>query len=221
MLPSLNHETLQGKEQRFGAEVPNSLRLRVHRSISWIGRAERAEDDDARFVFFWIAFNAAYADASVFGSPASSEQKFRSDFFQKAVSLDTGQRIYGAIWTNFSGPIRLLIKNKYVFGPFWQHHNGVKGTEDWADWFAADERRFRQALSQQDTEFVLDMVFDRLSVLRNQLVHGGATWGSSINRAQVHDGTAILAFLIPVFVDVMLDNPLENWGRPFYPVVAE
>ena len=64
------------------------------------------------------------------------------------------------------------------------------------------------------------MVFDRLSVLRNQLVHGGATWGGSINRPQVRDGTAILAFLIPVFVDVMLDNPLEYWGRPFYPVVA-
>ena len=34
-------------------------------------------------------------------------------------------------------------------------------------------------------------VFDRLYVLRNQLVHGGSTWNSGINRTQVRDGAAI------------------------------
>lgn len=48
-----------------------------------------------------------------------------------------------------------------------------------------------------------------------------ALGGVRINRAQEYDGTAILAFLIPVFVDVMLDNPPENRERPFYPVIAE
>ena len=56
-------------------------------------------------------------------------------------------------------------------------------------------------------------------MLRNQLVHGGATWNSAVNRDQVRDGAAILGFLVPVFVDVMMDNPHEDWGRPFYPVV--
>lgn len=41
-------------------------------------------------------------------------------------------------------------------------------------------------------------------------------WG---NRAQVRDGAAILAFLMPVFVDLRMENPKEDWGRPFYPVV--
>jgi hypothetical protein len=51
------------------------------------------------------------------------------------------------------------------------------------------------------------------------LVHGGATWNSGVNRAQVRDGAAILGFLLPVFVDLMMDNPTVDWGRPFYPVV--
>jgi hypothetical protein len=50
---------------------------------------------------------------------------------------------------------------------------------------------------------VLSFVFDRLYVLRNQLVHGGSTWNSGINRTQVRDGTAILGFLMPVFADLM------------------
>jgi hypothetical protein len=35
----------------------------------------------------------------------------------------------------------------------------------------------------------------------------------------VRDGTAILAFLMPVFVDLMMDHPQEDWGHPFYPVI--
>lgn len=33
------------------------------------------------------------------------------------------------------------------------------------------------------------------------------------------DGDEILGFLMPVFIDIMMDNPNENWGKPFYPVV--
>ena len=63
------------------------------------------------------------------------------------------------------------------------------------------------------------MLFDRLYVLRNQLVHGGATWNSSVNREQVKDGANILSFLVPIFVDLMMDNPQTDWGAPYYPVV--
>ena len=95
----------------------------------------------------------------------------------------------------------------------------IPSFEDWEEWFRASERRFRRALEERDTVRVLRLVFDRLYVLRNQIVHGGATWNSQVNRDQVRDGAAILAFLMPVFVDVMMDNPHEDWGRPFYPVV--
>ena len=66
---------------------------------------------------------------------------------------------------------------------------------------------------------VLRLVFDRLHVLRNRIVLGGATWDSRVNRDQVRGGGAILAFLMPVFVGIMTDNPHEDRGRPFYPVV--
>jgi hypothetical protein len=41
-----------------------------------------------------------------------------------------------------------------------------------------------------------------------------------VNRDQVRDGAAILGFLMPVMVDLMLDNPEEDWGQPLYPVVG-
>ena len=79
-------------------------------------------------------------------------------------------------------------------------------------------RNENYAVRPQDLPLLpLSFVFDRLYVLRNQLVHGGATWNSAVNRDQVRDGASILGFLMPVFVDVMMDNPHEDWGRPFYP----
>jgi hypothetical protein len=29
----------------------------------------------------------------------------------------------------------------------------------------------------------------------------------------------VLNWLLPIFVDFMMDNPKRDWGRPFYPVV--
>ena len=40
-----------------------------------------------------------------------------------------------------------------------------------------------------------------------------------MNRAQVRDGAAVLGWLLPVFIDIMMDNASRDWGRPFYPVV--
>ena len=111
------------------------------------------------------------------------------------------------------------MNNKYIFNPFWQHHNGIDGYDDWETRFAASSQAFNQALIKRDSARILSFLFDRLYVLRNQMMHGGTTWNSSVNRDQVKDGASILSFLMPLFVDMMMDNPDENWDRPFYPVV--
>lgn len=216
----LKHATLKAKQRDVREEFPETMGLRVHRSISWIGRAEACvEDEDARFIFLWIAFNAAYADEREFQAVIPSERAAFAGYFERLAVLDSEKRIYNAIWQRFSGPIKMLLDNRYVFNPFWQHHNGIGGFEDWEEKFRTASRTFAQAFQAGDTAKVLSFVFDRLYVLRNQLVHGGSTWNSGVNRAQVRDGAAILGFLVPVFVDLMMDNPEKDWGRPFYPVI--
>ena len=210
----LTHAVLKAKQRGLRAGFPETMGLRVHRSISWISRAEDASDDDGRFIFLWIGFNAAYADEEEFHNAATGERAAFAAYFRKVVAPSPGQRVHDAIWNNFPEPICVLLHNRYVFSPFWQHHNGTGGYEDWEERFRASERRFARALRTRNAVEVLSLVFDRLYVLRNQLVHGGATWNSRVNRDQVRDGAAILAFLIPVFVDVMMDNPGEDCAVP-------
>lgn len=70
-----------------------------------------------------------------------------------------------------------------------------------------------------DTLKVLGVVFDRLYVLRNQIVHGGSTWNSSVNRAQVRDGATIMMTVVPTLIDLMLDHPELDFGAINYPVI--
>ncbi|WP_334128093.1 hypothetical protein [Sneathiella sp.] len=216
----LDHTALKAKQRAIRGDFPETMGLRVHRAISWIGRAEKCcDDDDARFIFLWIAFNAAYADEREFQSLTPSERATFLGYFDRLVARDEGRRIYNALWQRFSGPVRMLMDNRYVFNPFWQHHNGIAGFEDWEEKHRASSRSFAQAFQAGDSVRVLSFVFDRLYVLRNQIVHGGSTWNSGVNRAQVRDGASILSVLMPVFVDLMMDNPTDDWGRPFYPVI--
>lgn len=209
---------LKDKQRAIRGSFPEGLALRVHRAISWLGRAEAEQnDDDIRFILLWVGFNSAYA--SDVSAELNSERGVFRSFFETLVHLDVAHRIYNAVWQRFSHEIRLLLSNKYVFQPFWNHHNGMPGYDDWAERLASSQRAIAAAMGQQDTARILSVLFDRLYVLRNQLVHGGATWNSNVNRDQVRDGAAVLGFLLPVFVDIMMDNSEHNWGLPFYPVV--
>lgn len=212
-------ERLKEKQRRIRDNFPDNVGLRVHRAISWLQRAENEEEDyDAAFIFYWVSFNAAYAgdqeEYSIIG-----ERSVFSEYFEKMISLDTKHEIYNAIWDKFSASIRLLLDNKYVFQPFWKHHNQAQGFEDWNERFEKSKSRISAAMGSRDTKLILTTLFDRLYVLRNQLIHGGATWNSKVNRSQVQDGAKILAFLVPIFIDLMMDNPDADWGAPSYPVV--
>ncbi len=168
------------------------LGLRVRRATSWLSRAEAEMRDEP-------------------GDPGAAQR-----FFVKVCRLDRERVVYDAIWSRFSGPIRLLLDNPYVYKRYWMDRN-KPGGGGWQARFAARKERTHHALARQDTYAILCELFERLYVLRNQLVHGGATWNSRANRDQVKDGQAILATLVPHFISIMITNHEADWGRPHFP----
>ena len=66
---------------------------------------------------------------------------------------------------------------------------------------------------------LIQLVMRRLYQMRNQLIHGGATYQSRVNRDQVRDSANLLGKLIPLIIEIMIDNPDEAWGDIYYPVV--
>ena len=208
---------LKDRHRQIRDQESDALRLRIHRALSWLIRSEQeASDPDLRFVLQWIALNAAYARE--FGREETERSRAKA-FLDTLVTLDTQKRLHQALFQQFTGPIRTLIDNKFTFEPFWTAIRTHDASNRWEEGFASSKKAAFAAVMQGDTTKVLGIVFDRLYVLRNQLVHGGATWNSQVNRAQVADGIAILGTLVPLVLAIMMEHP-QDYGDVLYPVVG-
>jgi hypothetical protein len=211
---------LRDKHRRVRNLNSPDLNLRTHRAISWLTRAASLlnEDPDASFIFCWIAFNAAYAKDMDDGTVSAARNDFQN-FFERLVNCDTEERISHEIWYQYKGLVSELLDNKFIFSPFWKFHNGDDRYANWKTRFENSKKVAAYAIEDKETSKILSVIFDRLYVLRNQLVHGGATWNSQVNRKQVRNGAELLIALIPIFVDTMMSNSNEEWGAPYYPVI--
>lgn len=221
---------------------PEPFRLRIHRALSWLKRAERddgewmceslgkaaqhaklpwdrlPEDWDIRFIALWVAFNAAYAN-EIDGRQISADKHDLRTFLQKLCQLDNEQQLQKIVWDTFSGSIRVFLDNPYVFQAFWDYQNGKTNRAAWEENFTAAKRKAQAALLNQDTATVLLIIFERLYTLRNQIIHGGATYNSSANRHQLKEACAILGGIVPVILHIMMSHPDQDWGKPFYPFI--
>jgi hypothetical protein len=122
--------------------------------------------------------------------------------------------------------VKALIKNPYVFAEFWQAQR-LKGerkesAEELHVWRASFDQSSVEALnclSRKKVAPLFSIVLDRLYVLRNQVLQGGATYQSRVNRDQVTDGVALLSSIMPIIISIMLNSSEESWGEIAYPVI--
>ena len=217
----LNFTQLKELHRAQRNQLPVNLNLRIHRALSWLDRAEKAEgDQDAQFIFLWIAFNAAYAH-EINNHQRFSEQETFQNFIALICQLDIKKQLDDMLWNEFSSSIRLLLANKFVFKPFWDFQNNIKKQVQWKQEFSNANAFANRALGKKDTSAVLSVVFSRLYTLRNQTIHGGSTYNSQVNRTQLRDGVAFLNKFTPLMIDLMLSGEHQLWGEPCYPVIEE
>ncbi len=197
---------------------------RLRRADAWYQRSQEAlPDSEERFVFLWIAFNAAY------GSPlpgsqdsSSSERRAFNSFLRKIVAQDKRYELQSIILSQFAGPIRMLMANKYVFEPFWEWVRNAETSEVWRRKFNADRSAFRKRFAKGNVHGLLLVVFRRLYTLRNQIAHGGSTPRAGWGQDQVRDSARIMDALVPVILGIMRtvienDRDTSVWGPVRYP----
>jgi len=213
----MNATTLKRKLKSLQLQLPESHAIRLHRAISWLKAAEEQEkSQDLRFICLWVSVNSLYAMDEARFEKMQERERF-GDFVDRLLTCDEESRVYNILWNKFSGPVRLLIENKYVYGPFWDNLRGED--RNWEKGFQQSIVDANLALSKKNVRHLLRIVLDRLYVLRNQLVHGGSTYKSQINRAQIRDGGNLLSALLPVMIELIMVNGEEDWGRIYFPVV--
>lgn len=194
-----------------------SFLLRLRRAISWLGRAQQIEKDvkstdkelDTQFIFLFISFNALYGrePKKSLGSKKEIEKYFENLLKCNEKPKDSIYKIIsGVLKENFDS----LRNNIFVSRNFWNKEMGIDRERDIP--FPGWKTKF--------TKEILCCVFQRLYVLRNQLMHGASTWGKTGNKDQLIDGAEIMHYLLPIFIEIMLKIPEDKWkewGEIWYP----
>jgi hypothetical protein len=206
------------RSQRADFSQVHSTRL--HRSLSWLkaaGEQLQADNIDQAFINLWISFSACfYIEGEESIAPC----------IEQLVALDDQQRIYACLWHEYSSSVKALIKNPYVFAGFWQaqrlkgeQKEGLEESAAWRSSFDQSSVEALNCLSRKKVAPLFSIVLDRLYVLRNQVLQGGATYKSRVNRDQVTDGVALLSSIMPIIISIMLNSSEEDWGEIAYPVI--
>lgn len=214
----MNAQQLKRRLKGIKENMPETHAIRLHRAISWLQCAENNKEDfDIQFISLWIAFNACYA-APLDKEYTGTEKERFGNFLVQLIALDEEKRFYNLLWNKFSTTVRLLLENQYVFKPFWDFQRGE--IKVWKPQYDKSYKDCMKYLSKGQVVELLEVVLDRLYTLRNQLMHGGATYKSKVNREQMKQGCAMLQLMICMMIEIMLNNAGEDWGGINYPVVG-
>jgi len=226
--PSPAVARLEKRLQDIQGSIPEASWVRLYRSLSWLRASEAMQVEDERFIALWISFNALYGGSDFIAGTREDKGKKPSEkkMFHRFLSdlADCNQeRIWKVLAEHYEDCIRSLIDNKYAYFGFWRDEFSKEPDEKQSErHFRDDMNRARKAFSQRNMRMFGRLVFERLYVVRNQLFHGAATYGSSLNRPQVRASCRLMAALVPVILetvlDILRDNPdYDRWGRLPYP----
>lgn len=211
---------------------------RMRRAESWHERSLRAENDDERFIFLWIAFNAAYGrdmngldnDGVTPDGTQSREQERKRirKFLEAVLERDKRNKIRTILQEKLDDRVRTLLGNPFVFRPFWRWIRDDKGDSKGVGWIADFEDKNAKAwrsCDRGDVHGFLTEVLERLYTMRNQIFHGGATYRGGKGREQIRDGAEILSALVKAILNVMKADikrypDSEVWKDVSYPTVS-
>ena len=200
---------------------------RIRRAFSWLERSEKSRSNEGKFIFLWIAFNAAYGgEPTIMDDPPLPENRLIRNFLREIQKRDEHDKIGAILLEKHSGPIRILLDNPILFKLFWRWAWHSSSDYNWRRGFDSNREKIRIALEEGNVLVVFGEVFRRLYELRNQVFHGGTTFADGWGQTQLRDGTRIMADIVPVILDIMqadIDaNPAsEIWGKVAYPRIGE
>jgi len=202
---------------------------RIERMNNWIEHARslagKEANDHIRFLFYWIAYEAAYKPYKQ--NRKVYEHQLRECFHKKVSKCISASKRFQRVLKASKREAIQLIELRQANRKFWYEQDG------WDESPQVWETRFKKEVDQNKKSIdlaaydgrklvpVLNALFENLNIVRNQIVHGGSSGIHSFGLNQVIWGTKLLKSIIPAFRDCIKQNPLIDWGEPPFPRVGD
>lgn len=220
--------------------MSTNLEIRLERARSWISIADTfSQDNDAlkrstsdagilfqhdheKFIFYWIAFNCLYGRRQYDGPPTAQMDDIRK-FLKKVVLMKEydqteGTCILDAAVKKCRRDGRKLIVDRFLDDQYWRGQKKISAIIE------EGERDLRRVEWELDTKKsctpFLELCFSRLKVLRNQILHGCATYGpKSMGHKSLTFGMRFLEVMIPALFHLTerYGSYINSWESPPYP----
>jgi|CXWL01.1.fsa_nt_gi hypothetical protein len=215
-------KTVEELQEEFLVHFPNgptastqSIIDRVRRSLSWLHRAASQSDEDRppRFVDLWIALNALYSQPRYAKEPREKEDF--SEFIQRLAGLPSGGKQLTQLIGKKHIQVRAqeLIQNKYLWNEWWS-----KELDRYREKSGERSVRLEKAMRNDDAPIFLYCLFERLQVLRNQIVHGSSSASTRKSRDALYPAILLLEEILPEFIRLMIHAGHEtSWPPIPYP----
>lgn len=195
-------------------QAHQSFAIRVWRALSWLERAEQAGDAEDRFIAGWIGFNALYGRQDADHRPWGDREAFGA-FIAAICDIDHAGRL-GHLVVKKQLAVLRLIQNKFLYDKFWREPE-----EDHDKALHKQVKALLPRINRRDPCPILQTAFERLWILRNQLMHGAATKGSSLNRRTLNSGADLLCDLLPEMLGIMIEHGVtRDWGEVCFPPIG-
>ena len=217
-------DTVQQLEEEFREKFPDKLAAeaqsiadRVRRSLSWLRRAAELSDEDRppRFVDLWIALNALYGQPIYTKEFGSRESEDFEEFVGRLAKLPSGCTQLDQLISkkHFYARAQELVQNKYLWNEWWG-----KKLDKYREKSGKGVIRFEKSLSNSDSMTCLSCLFERLLVLRNQIVHGSSSASTRKSKDALYPAILLLEEILPEFIRLMVhEGHGTDWPSVPYP----
>ncbi len=220
-LPVLTADGMKVRFKQRCAETGDrhqNWQIRVHRALSWLKRAGEFADaqDEARFLFTWIALNSLYSRWDNQRNMPHIDTHARNDFLRRV--CDWAPDLFLSAVRQHRGAVKKLLENPYLAADFWRNPDDPKARGR----ATQDANYLDKHLKDHDACRVLSQAMDRLFVFRGQLVHGASSGGSRLNRTTLRHGLLALEAFVPLIVHLTIEHGCgDDWPELCYPPLKQ
>jgi len=189
--------------------------IRFHRACSWLQRVGEIRDDevlDHLLLSLWTAFNALYGQWNGERQEPVSDVECWQHFLDRMLELARGELIEAQL-TGHNKLAMTFFDDEYLSRFFWQ-----KPTDKRAKRVRRTRVDAQMWYAEKNWTMVLERLFERIYLLRCQLVHGASTYDSSYNRIAIRRCSQMMEHLLRTFLRVWAQwGSDEDWWIMCYP----
>jgi len=195
----------------------NTIRVRLHRCWSWLERVEElaaagVETEDDRLIYGWVALNSLYGRWDWEQREPVNDLDSLTSFLERLWAFDHDGALPALLLTN-RALARSIVGDEYLSRFFWKYpgQDQIRSVRNL-------RRKFDVWLEEGHFAKALDLTLKRVYLARCQLIHGGATYRSSLNRASIGRCAAFVQLFVRAASLIIVDHAWEeDWGDICYP----